>query len=139
MDNSKNPLTKKFLKNTETPFIVLFSFTPIQKNDLQLCAGEIITVVDSKDECWWMGKKLTGKAGYIPAKFVMKITPLDQVFRVVRAHKAIVKSEMTIKLGQILVCATTQPANKPGYLYAKSGEREGYVLEKNISLIDFDE
>lgn len=69
----------------------------------------------------------------------MKITPLDQVFRVVRAHKAIVKSEMTIKLGQILVCATTQPANKPGYLYAKSGEREGYVLEKNISLIDFDE
>ena len=139
LDNTSNPLIKKFLKNTETPYIVLYSFTPLQKNDLELYAGEIITVTDSKDEGWWLGKNLHGKTGYFPAKFVMKITPLDQIFRAIKPYKAIVKSEMSIKLGQILICATTQPANKPGYLYAKSGEREGYVLEKNIELIEFEE
>ena len=48
------------------------------------------------------------------------------------------KSEMTIKQGQIVVCATTQPANRPGYLYARSGEKDGYIPEEYVELIDFD-
>ena len=72
LDNSSNPLIKKFLKNTETPFIVLYSFTPIQKNDLELYAGEIITVVDSKDEGWWLGKNLAGKTGYSALKVLKR-------------------------------------------------------------------
>lgn len=53
LEGTTNAQAIKFLKANETPYIVLHSFSPRQKNDMLLRAGQVITVENSKDDNWW--------------------------------------------------------------------------------------
>ena len=135
LEGGANPQAIKYLKNNETPYIVLHSFSPRQKNDMLLRAGQVITVENSKDDNWWYGRDEKDNKGYFPAKFIMKISATDQIFMVEKGHQGLAKSEMSIKKGQIIVCSHTQPASRPGYMYGKSGDREGFIPENCLEAL----
>ncbi|KAI9497704.1 hypothetical protein BDB00DRAFT_803692 [Zychaea mexicana] len=46
------------------------SYEPQREDELKLDKGDIVTVTDSSDPDWWMGKKDDGSSGYFPSNFV---------------------------------------------------------------------
>ena len=50
-----------------------FDFDPQYPEELQLRKGEIITVLEKKDENWWRGENAHGQQGLFPATYVSDI------------------------------------------------------------------
>ena len=50
-----------------------FDFEPLEKGDLQLIKGDIVTVLDKIEENWWKGKKTNGRVGIFPVSYVKEI------------------------------------------------------------------
>ncbi|XP_014784855.1 growth factor receptor-bound protein 2 [Octopus bimaculoides] len=50
-----------------------FDFDPQYPEELQLQKGEIITVLEKKDENWWRGENTRGVQGLFPATYVCEI------------------------------------------------------------------
>ena len=53
----------------------MFSYGPERPDDLELCKGDIITILN-KDGDWWEGE-VNGKVGFLPSNFV-ELLPAEE-------------------------------------------------------------
>lgn len=50
----------------------MYDFVPLDENELELRAGDIVELLDSTDPNWWLGK-LRMKRGLFPRSYVQEI------------------------------------------------------------------
>ncbi|XP_040569919.1 uncharacterized protein Stacl isoform X5 [Lepeophtheirus salmonis] len=62
-------------------FVVLYNFKPRHADELDLKAGQMLTVIDTSDKDWWKGKCL-GSIGFFPSTYVNKLLPGEKPFQV---------------------------------------------------------
>ncbi|XP_053254983.1 SH3 domain-containing kinase-binding protein 1-like isoform X2 [Podarcis raffonei] len=60
---------------------VTFSYTPAKDDELELCPGEVVQILEQIEDGWWLGKK-NGKLGAFPSNFVQELNdlPSEMVF-----------------------------------------------------------
>lgn len=58
---------------------VTFAYIPQNQDELELCVGEIIEIMNEIEDGWWMGIK-NGKVGAFPSNFVKEIFSKDTKF-----------------------------------------------------------
>ncbi|XP_028966591.1 uncharacterized protein LOC100905273 [Galendromus occidentalis] len=63
-------------------YVVLYGFRSRHQDELDLKAGDTITVIDTSDPDWWQGKCM-GKVGFFPSKYVAKLHPGERALQVV--------------------------------------------------------
>ncbi|OQR76830.1 hypothetical protein BIW11_02999 [Tropilaelaps mercedesae] len=63
-------------------YVVLYGFRSRHQDELDLKAGDTLTVIDTSDPDWWQGKCM-GKVGFFPSKYVAKLHPGERTLQVV--------------------------------------------------------
>ncbi|XP_061784123.1 tyrosine-protein kinase FRK [Nerophis lumbriciformis] len=67
--------------NANNHFVALYSYSARTEQDLSFNAGDILEVMDTTAEDWWLAKALTGISatshGYIPANYVVPVQSID--------------------------------------------------------------
>ncbi|XP_060114584.1 SH3 domain-containing protein 21 [Heteronotia binoei] len=60
---------------------VTFPYTPAKEDELELCPGELVQILEEIEDGWWLGKK-SGKLGAFPSNFVQELgsQPPEPVF-----------------------------------------------------------
>ncbi|KAJ3410880.1 hypothetical protein HDV05_003135 [Chytridiales sp. JEL 0842] len=53
--------------------VVLYDYTPLEDNEIQLEESEIITHIEKLDEGWWQGVNSKAQIGLFPANYVQEI------------------------------------------------------------------
>lgn len=48
----------------------MYDYAPQHEDELQLKRGEVLTVVERRDEDWWVGRTDDGRKGLFPANYV---------------------------------------------------------------------
>lgn len=64
-------------------YVVLYNFQSRHQDELDLKAGNKVTLIDSSDPHWWKGKCL-GRSGFFPSKYVTKLSPEEKPLQVSR-------------------------------------------------------
>ncbi|XP_071040260.1 uncharacterized protein [Parasteatoda tepidariorum] len=65
-------------------YVVLYNFQGRHKDEIDLKAGCIITVTDTRDPNWWEGKCM-GRIGFFPSMYVTRLHPGEQPLQVIHA------------------------------------------------------
>jgi len=59
-------------------FVAKYDYMAREMSDLTIKKGELIYIVDDKEEGWWLVKtKSSGQEGYIPSNYIAKFQSLD--------------------------------------------------------------
>jgi len=127
------------MRKTDTLYVALYNFDPIEHDDLLLRSGDFIRVVNTRNCSWWLGER--GKrAGYFPSNYVMKREPHDKALlckKTTQVHSVDDDSTWTLKRSQIvLVDGTHWKTDKSDHVYVRSATSEGYVPRLHMSLIE---
>jgi len=56
----------------------IFSYAPVQDDELQLDVGDVIQFMDEIEEGWWKGE-LKGRVGIFPSNFVAEVDKENNV------------------------------------------------------------
>ncbi|CAB4067314.1 unnamed protein product [Lepeophtheirus salmonis] len=85
-------------------FVVLYNFKPRHADELDLKAGQMLTVIDTSDKDWWKGKCL-GSIGFFPSTYVNKLLPGEKPFQIKLLFVYLKKTtnEMEQSLSEILI------------------------------------
>ncbi|KAL3199397.1 hypothetical protein MRX96_014041 [Rhipicephalus microplus] len=65
-------------------YVVLYNFRSRHQDELDLKAGDTVTVIDTTDPDWWQGKCL-GRVGFFPSKYVAKLHPGERALQVLHS------------------------------------------------------
>ncbi|CAH3045253.1 unnamed protein product [Porites lobata] len=79
--------------------VALYDFGGEKDEDLKLCAGEKVKVINSTDEHWWEGSS-KGKTGFFPASYVQVISPDDVILRCLYDFAGKEEDKLTIQAEQ---------------------------------------
>ncbi|KAJ3602197.1 hypothetical protein NHX12_029956 [Muraenolepis orangiensis] len=61
-------------------YLALYRFKAIEKDDLDLHAGDRITVIDDSNEEWWRGK-MGERTGFLPANYIIRVRAGEGVYK----------------------------------------------------------
>lgn len=56
---------------------VLFSYKPVNEDELELEVDELIEILEEVEEGWWRGRVQTGDSGVFPSNFVQEIEAVE--------------------------------------------------------------
>lgn len=62
-------------------YVILYNFKSRHQDELDLKAGDKVTVIDFSDPDWWKGKCL-GRTGYFPSKYCSKLAAGERPLQV---------------------------------------------------------
>ncbi|KAH6941146.1 hypothetical protein HPB50_014309 [Hyalomma asiaticum] len=65
-------------------YVVLYNFRSRHQDELDLKAGDTVTVIDTTDPDWWQGKCL-GRVGFFPSKYVAKLHSGERALQVLHS------------------------------------------------------
>ncbi|CAN8004526.1 unnamed protein product, partial [Ixodes hexagonus] len=65
-------------------YVVLYNFRSRHQDELDLKAGDTVTVIDTTDPDWWQGKCM-GRSGFFPSKYVAKLHSGERALQVVHS------------------------------------------------------
>ncbi|XP_064476950.1 uncharacterized protein LOC135390906 isoform X2 [Ornithodoros turicata] len=77
-------------------YVVLYNFRSRHQDELDLKAGDTMTVIDTTDPDWWQGKCL-GKVGFFPSKYVAKLHPGERALQVLHTIQ-VLEGQEPVKL-----------------------------------------
>uniref|UniRef100_A0A3Q2YH99 SH3 and cysteine rich domain 3 n=1 Tax=Hippocampus comes TaxID=109280 RepID=A0A3Q2YH99_HIPCM len=104
-------------------YLALYSFKAIEKDDLDVHAGDRITVIDDSNEEWWRGK-IGERTGFIPANYIIRVRAGERVYKVTRSFVGNREmGQITLKKDQIVV---KKGDEVNGYLKVSTGRKLGF-------------
>ncbi|KAM6976908.1 SH3 and cysteine-rich domain-containing protein 3-like [Aplochiton taeniatus] len=104
-------------------YLALYRFTAVEKDDLDLHAGDRVTVIDDSNEEWWRGK-IGDRAGFLPANFIIRVRVGERVFKATRSFVGNREmGQITLKKDQIVV---KKGEEVNGYLRVSTGRKMGF-------------
>uniref|UniRef100_A0A665SZ94 SH3 and cysteine rich domain 3 n=1 Tax=Echeneis naucrates TaxID=173247 RepID=A0A665SZ94_ECHNA len=104
-------------------YLALYRFKAIEKDDLDMHAGDRITVIDDSNEEWWRGK-IGERTGFIPANYIIRVRAGERVYKVTRSFVGNREmGQITLKKDQIVV-KKAEEVN--GYLKVSTGRKLGF-------------
>ncbi|XP_015600165.1 uncharacterized protein LOC107270049 isoform X2 [Cephus cinctus] len=104
--NHLNPLPPgKRVLPPNNLYVILYNFTARHRDELDLKAGCKVTVIDKSDPDWWKGKCLSGRAGYFPSAYVMRVESGQKTFQVTRNlqlsdQTTLLRDQIVIQVGE---------------------------------------
>ncbi|KAL3058345.1 hypothetical protein OYC64_010509 [Pagothenia borchgrevinki] len=104
-------------------YMALYRFKAIEKDDLDVHAGDRITVIDDSNEEWWKGK-IRERTGFFPANYIIRVRAGEGVYTVTRSfvgNKE--RGQITLKKDQIVV---KKGEEVNGYLKVSTGRKLGF-------------
>ncbi|XP_034725734.1 SH3 and cysteine-rich domain-containing protein 3-like isoform X1 [Etheostoma cragini] len=103
-------------------YLALYRFKAVEKDDLDVHAGDRITVIDDSNEEWWRGK-IGERTGFIPANYIIRVRAGEGVFKVTRSFVGNREmGQITLKKDQIVV---KKGEEVNGYLKVSTGRKLG--------------
>uniref|UniRef100_A0A3Q3WLA1 Uncharacterized protein n=1 Tax=Mola mola TaxID=94237 RepID=A0A3Q3WLA1_MOLML len=104
-------------------YLALYRFKAIEKDDLDVQAGDRITVIDDSNEEWWRGK-IRERTGFIPANYIIRVRAGETVYKVTRSFVGNREmGQITLKKDQIVV---KKGEEVNGYLKVSTGRKLGF-------------
>uniref|UniRef100_A0A7N8YME6 SH3 and cysteine rich domain 3 n=1 Tax=Mastacembelus armatus TaxID=205130 RepID=A0A7N8YME6_9TELE len=104
-------------------YLALYRFKAIEKDDLDVHAGDRITVIDDSNEEWWRGK-IGERTGFIPANYIIRVRAGETVYKVTRSFVGNREmGQITLKKDQIVV---KKGEEVNGYLKVSTGRKLGF-------------
>uniref|UniRef100_A0A667XJ06 SH3 and cysteine rich domain 3 n=1 Tax=Myripristis murdjan TaxID=586833 RepID=A0A667XJ06_9TELE len=104
-------------------YLALYRFKAIEKDDLDLHAGDRITVIDDSNEEWWRGK-IGERTGFLPANYIIRVRAGERVYKVTRSFVGNREmGQITLKKDQIVV---KKGEEVNGYLKVSTGRKLGF-------------
>ncbi|XP_027135387.1 SH3 and cysteine-rich domain-containing protein 3 isoform X2 [Larimichthys crocea] len=104
-------------------YLALYRFKAIEKDDLDVQAGDRITVIDDSNEEWWRGK-IRERTGFIPANYIIRVRVGETVYKVTRSFVGNREmGQITLKKDQIVV---KKGEEVNGYLKVSTGRKLGF-------------
>uniref|UniRef100_A0A671XYA0 SH3 and cysteine rich domain 3 n=1 Tax=Sparus aurata TaxID=8175 RepID=A0A671XYA0_SPAAU len=104
-------------------YLALYRFKAIEKDDLDVHAGDRITVIDDSNEEWWRGK-IRERTGFLPANYIIRVRSGEVVYKVTRSFVGNREmGQITLKKDQIVV-KKAEEVN--GYLKVSTGRKLGF-------------
>uniref|UniRef100_A0A3P8VV34 SH3 and cysteine rich domain 3 n=1 Tax=Cynoglossus semilaevis TaxID=244447 RepID=A0A3P8VV34_CYNSE len=104
-------------------YLALYRFKAIEKDDLDVHAGDRITVIDDSNEEWWRGK-IGVRTGFIPANYIIRVRAGESVYKVTRSFVGNREmGQITLKKDQIVV---KKGEEVNGYLKVSTGRKLGF-------------
>ncbi|XP_029946921.1 SH3 and cysteine-rich domain-containing protein 3-like [Salarias fasciatus] len=104
-------------------YLALYRFKAIEKDDLDVHAGDRITVIDDSNEEWWRGK-IGERTGFIPASYIIRVRAGERVYKVTRSFVGNREmGQITLKKDQIVV---KKGEEVNGYLKVSTGRKLGF-------------
>ncbi|KAM3622041.1 uncharacterized protein V6R79_019725 [Siganus canaliculatus] len=101
-DKSKKlPLGKIGVFTQSHYYLALYSFKAIEKDDLDVHAGDRITVIDDSNEEWWRGK-IRERTGFIPANYIIRVRAGERVYKIVVKKGEEVNGYLKVSTGRKL-------------------------------------
>jgi hypothetical protein len=77
-ETSSQPDIHPFFKDPSGRYVVLYSYSGQDENDLSVERGQCVTVLNSDDPDWFWVSKFDGQEGFVPSGFIY---PLDAIQR----------------------------------------------------------
>uniref|UniRef100_T1JBE3 SH3 domain-containing protein n=1 Tax=Strigamia maritima TaxID=126957 RepID=T1JBE3_STRMM len=104
-------------------YVVLYHFRARQSDELDLKAGETITVTDTSDPDWWKGKGFR-RGGFFPSKYVAKLNSGERPLQVTHNLQVsdgdnglkLLRDQIVIQMGE----------EHDGMVLVRSGDRQGF-------------
>ncbi|XP_071384187.1 SH3 and cysteine-rich domain-containing protein 3-like [Centroberyx affinis] len=123
-DKSKKPQPGKIGVFSQSHYyLALYRFKAIEKDDLDLHAGDRITVIDDSNEEWWRGK-IGDRTGFLPANYIIRVRAGERVYKVTRSFVGNREmGQITLKKDQIVV---KKGEEVNGYLKVSTGRKLGF-------------
>ncbi|XP_073325226.1 SH3 and cysteine-rich domain-containing protein 3-like [Pagrus major] len=123
-DKSKKPQPGKIGVFSQSHYyLALYRFKAIEKDDLDVHAGDRITVIDDSNEEWWRGK-IRERTGFLPANYIIRVRSGEVVYKVTRSFVGNREmGQITLKKDQIVV-KKAEEVN--GYLKVSTGRKLGF-------------
>ncbi|XP_059925497.1 SH3 and cysteine-rich domain-containing protein 3-like isoform X3 [Gadus macrocephalus] len=123
-DKSKKPQPGKIGVFSQSHYyLALYRFKAIEKDDLDLHAGDRITVIDDSNEEWWRGK-IGDRTGFLPANYIIRVRAGESVYKVTRSFVGNREmGQITLKKDQIVV---KKGEELNGYLKVSTGRKLGF-------------
>ncbi|XP_077459426.1 SH3 and cysteine-rich domain-containing protein 3-like [Stigmatopora argus] len=123
-DKSKKPQPGKMGVFSQSHYyLALYRFKAIEKDDLDVHAGDRIAVIDDSNEEWWRGK-IGDRTGFIPANYIIRVRAGERVYRVTRSFVGNREmGQITLKKDQIVV---KKGDEFNGYLKVSTGRKLGF-------------
>ncbi|XP_053724305.1 SH3 and cysteine-rich domain-containing protein 3-like isoform X1 [Synchiropus splendidus] len=123
-DKSKKPQPGKIGVFSQSHYyLALYRFKAIEKDDLDVHAGDRITVIDDSNEEWWRGK-IGDRTGFIPANYIIRVRAGELVYKVTRSFVGNKEmGQITLKKDQIVV---KKGEEVNGYLKVSTGRKMGF-------------
>lgn len=91
---------------------VLFSYEPVNLDELKLVPQDSIEFLGEVEEGWWRGQ-LRGQIGVFPSNFVAPPIQEDkQLYRVLFPYEAVNEDELTITEGDIITLLSKDALDK---------------------------
>ncbi|XP_063979357.1 uncharacterized protein Stacl isoform X2 [Diachasmimorpha longicaudata] len=86
-------------------YVVLYNFDARHRDELDIKAGYKVTVIDKSEKDWWKGKCLSGRVGYFPSAYVMRIEGGQKALQVIRNVQVadsllLLRDQIVIQLGE---------------------------------------
>uniref|UniRef100_A0A3Q3FAE1 SH3 and cysteine rich domain 3 n=1 Tax=Labrus bergylta TaxID=56723 RepID=A0A3Q3FAE1_9LABR len=104
-------------------YLALYRFKALEKDDLDVHAGDRITVIDDSNEEWWRGK-IGERTGFIPASYIIRVRAGESVYKVTRSFVGNREmGQITLKKDQIVV---KKGDEVNGYLKVSTGRKLGF-------------
>ncbi|KAL6430869.1 hypothetical protein ACFW04_006992 [Cataglyphis niger] len=134
--NHLNPPSGKRVLPPNNLYVVLYNFEARHPDELDLKAGDKITVIDKSEKDWWKGKCLGGRTGYFPSAYVMRVESGQKTLQVTRNlqladQTTLLRDQIVIQVGEevdgvamVRCAADVRSADHTG--------KEGDVLYKEI-------
>ncbi|XP_062328440.1 SH3 and cysteine-rich domain-containing protein 3-like isoform X2 [Osmerus eperlanus] len=123
-DKSKKPQPGKLGVFSQSHYyLALYRFKAVEKDDLDLHAGDRITVIDDSNEEWWRGK-IGERSGFLPANYIIRVRAGERVYKVTRSFVGNREmGQITLKKDQIVV---KKGEEVNGYLKVSTGRKLGF-------------
>uniref|UniRef100_A0A8C5I6A5 SH3 and cysteine-rich domain-containing protein 3 n=1 Tax=Gouania willdenowi TaxID=441366 RepID=A0A8C5I6A5_GOUWI len=113
-------------------YLALYRFKATEKDDLDVQAGDRITVIDDSNEEWWRGKS-GERSGFIPASYIIRVRSGESVYKVTRSFVGNREmGQITLKKDQIVV---KKGEEVKGYLKVSTGRKLGFFPENLLQEI----
>uniref|UniRef100_A0A3B5BMG3 SH3 and cysteine rich domain 3 n=1 Tax=Stegastes partitus TaxID=144197 RepID=A0A3B5BMG3_9TELE len=104
-------------------YLALYRFKAVEKDDLDVHAGDRITVIDDSNEEWWRGK-IGERTGFFPANYIIRVRAGENVYKVTRSFVGNREmGQITLKKDQIVV---KKGEEVNGYLKVSTGRKLGF-------------
>ncbi|XP_067837402.1 SH3 and cysteine-rich domain-containing protein isoform X1 [Heptranchias perlo] len=111
----KGPENKDILQQFN--YVALYRFVPQENDDLEMQAGDRVSLLDDSNEEWWKGK-IADRVGYFPATFVQRVMADEKVFRCTKTFTGC-KEEGQINLKENQICVDKGEENN-GFIKGRS-------------------